>query len=239
MAERREIGQNDIPECEKHKVKFTEHVFQSWSCPECRRLRLLSAENAKIALELIKKLNVPGRFKGCSFDNYKTKSNHQIEAKKAIKKYVSTWPHTGGVIMIGGVGTGKTHLATAMCVALCNKQVSCKITKVNRVIRDIRASWSKNNNTTEAEIIRYFSRFDMLVIDEIGSQYGSDSEKIIINEIIDDRYEAGRPTVVIGNVDRSTMADLLGTRVIDRLLHGGIELIFDWESYRKQTEVVK
>ena len=72
-----------------------------------------------------------------------------------------------------------------------------------------------------------------MVIDEIGTQYGSESERIIINEIINDRYEMDRQTVLIGNVSFAEAEKILGSRVIDRVKDNGEILFFEWDSFRR------
>ena len=141
-----------------------------------------------------------------------------------------------------GVGTGKTHLAVSICKELRYKAICCKLTTVNRIIRDVRSCWGgkrKENDwgsdkvITEEAIIERYVDYGLLVIDEIGSQYGSESERIIINEIINDRYEMDAPTVIIGNVSISEANKILGTRVVDRIKDNGNVMFFEWDSHRK------
>ena len=65
-------------------------------------------------------------------------------------------------------------------------------------------------------------------------QFGSDTEKMFMFDIIDGRYENMKPTILISNLNREGVAEIIGERVIDRLRDGGGEcLSFDWESGRK------
>ena len=72
----------------------------------------------------------------------------------------------------------------------------------------------------------------LLIIDEIGVQYGTDSERNILFEVINDRYEDMLPTIMISNLPLNELAPLLGERVVDRMLEGGAVLSFNWPSYR-------
>jgi DNA replication protein DnaC len=40
----------------------------------------------------------------------------------------------------------------------------------------------------------------LLVIDEVGKQFGSESEKNWLSYVIDERYESGKPTVLMSNL---------------------------------------
>ena len=80
-----------------------------------------------------------------------------------------------------------------------------------------------------------FIRPDLLILDEVGVQFGSETEKMILFEIINGRYEQLKPTIVISNL-ADALTDYLGERVVDRLREGGGRmLIFDWPSYRRQA----
>ncbi|RLB23455.1 MAG: hypothetical protein DRG76_04215, partial [Deltaproteobacteria bacterium] len=99
--------------------------------------------------------------------------------------------------------------------------------------------YSANSPVTESELLSRLQKLDLLVIDEIGVQFGTDTERMILFEILDSRYEDMMPTIVTTNI--STIADLevlLGPRLIDRFFEGQSKLLlFDWESYRRFGKV--
>lgn len=176
-------------------------------------------------------LELPRRLTNYTFDTFRETSDNS-NVRSICLEYASKPDISGGLIMLGNVGTGKTHLAVAICQELVNKGVICKLTTVNKIVRDIRSCWGKEGDKTENEIVQKYTNIELLVIDEIGSQYGTDSEKIIINEIINNRYEELLPTIVIGNLSVSELKKTLGERVVDRISHGGHILLFQWKSLR-------
>ena len=85
----------------------------------------------------------------------------------------------------------------------------------------------------EAGLIEFYSRLDLLVIDEVGVQFGSDTEKMFMFDIIDGRYQEMKPTILISNLAIEGIKKLMGERIIDRLREdGGKAVSFDWPSYR-------
>ena len=88
-----------------------------------------------------------------------------------------------------------------------------------------------------SEIIRRLGGLDPLVIDEVGIQFGTDTERMILYEILDLRYEApcGRPVSLTTNITAlKTLEGFLGERIIDRLFEGESKAVFfDWESHRR------
>ena len=84
-------------------------------------------------------------------------------------------------------------------------------------------------------IVKRFTSAGLLVIDEIGVQSGSPSERAILADVINTRYENLKPTVVIGNLTKEEFLSILGERALDRLKDNGRTLIFDWENRRGKT----
>ncbi len=78
-------------------------------------------------------------------------------------------------------------------------------------------------------------KLDLLVIDEIGVQSGTDNERKILFEIIDSRYLQMAPTILLSNLEQTQVIDLVGERVVDRMYEnkGGV-LTFNWPSHRAQ-----
>lgn len=79
-------------------------------------------------------------------------------------------------------------------------------------------------------------KVDLLVLDEVGIQRGSNGEKVILNQIIDRRLSSMRPVGILTNLNHEELLGALGARVIDRLqMDGGMWVNFDWGSYRKNV----
>ena len=215
-------------------IKCEEKVKHIEAC-----MRVISEAHSSLCL--------PKRLKKCTFDSYIPENNEAIKILKKCENFCNSADDkkSGGLILIGGVGTGKTHLAAAICQDFCNQAITSCYTTVSRIVRSIKDSWNKKiskddwgatvENETEEDIIREHATCGLLVIDEIGSQYGSDTERIVISEIINDRYNRMLPTIIIGNVTFSEVQEAIGKRAVDRICDNGQVLIFNWESHRKQA----
>ncbi|EQD56002.1 DNA replication protein dnaC, partial [mine drainage metagenome] len=77
----------------------------------------------------------------------------------------------------GNTGTGKTHLACAIANELLRQGKSALFVRAYEVLRTIRDTW-KGGEKTELAVIREFVAPDLLILDEVGVQYGSESERI-------------------------------------------------------------
>jgi len=167
-----------------------------------------------------------------TFDDYICTNEGQTKAKNDCMRYFEGFPSDKSMIMVGGVGTGKTLLASAGIDSIIDKH-KCEIIKTIDVVRELKASWSKDNENTEEGLIKYFVGLDLLVLDEVGSQFGSDTEKLFIFDIIDGRYQDMKPTILISNLDIDGIKECIGERCVDRLREGGGMMIaFNWKSLR-------
>ncbi|MDX7988007.1 AAA family ATPase [Xenorhabdus sp. 12] len=185
-------------------------------------------------------LNIVPRFAQASFATYQPQSLMAENNLKICQGYVQTWADRKkageGMILCGRQGTGKTHLAAAICREIAvGGDEDVFITTAPRLIRAFRRSWNSEGEMSEFDTLRFYSELDLLVIDEIGVQYGTESERNILFEVLNNRYEDLLPTILISNVPVTELAQFLGDRTLDRLLQGGTVLAFDWESYRRET----
>lgn len=175
--------------------------------------------------------NIPEKFKDSTLDNYSATLPKQKDIIKHLKTFLES-PDNVGLLMLGNPGTGKNHLVTAMMKEIIQKRArSAVITKVAKMIREIKDNWI-SKSTTEQSIIDKYVKPYLLVINEIGLQFGSDTERAYFAEIIDDRLEALKPTILIGNVNLAQIQGFVGERVIDRFRDGGKILVFGWDSHR-------
>lgn len=180
-------------------------------------------------------VGVGKRFADATFENYISMGDEQDEVFKYLK---DEYAYPASLLLLGGVGTGKTHLACSLL-----KRIYFELGGVVRYITAydmllcVKETWGgdEDRDETERDVINYFGReVDFLVIDEIGKTFGSDTEKILFFEILDRRYRACKPTVLCSNCGYGDLKDVLGVSVLDRLREdGGKVLLLNWESHRK------
>ena len=98
----------------------------------------------------------------------------------------------------------------------------------------VRESKSFSSSHTESQIIDALASVELLVIDEIGVQSGTDAESRALFDVFNTRYEHMKPTIFISNLQLDGFADAVGGRVMSRLREDGGEILsFNWEDGRK------
>lgn len=167
------------------------------------------------------------RFEGASFDNYISKTDTEKKLVAVLKGCVKTG-FKQNIIIVGGVGTGKTHLAYAVLNAMAEKQEydgyrfyseqEVIYRTIKTVIDEIKQSW-KNPYITP---VYDMSTRKLLILDELGVQYGSTSERIEFYDIFNNRYNEMLPIMAISNHTLPELQKILGQRIYDRLLDGAL-----------------
>lgn len=179
----------------------------------------------------------------CTVNNFEADTPEKINAKMFARDYVINFGenHGQGFIFSGNSGTGKNHLAAAICNALMDKNHTCLVITVNELMQKLRNCYQKDSGTSEDEFFRMMTAFDLLVLDEIGLGRQNDNERLALNQIIDSRIGRMKPTGMLTNLPAGSVGDmtpsmnsLLGVRIMDRMrMNGGQWVSFGWESYRK------
>lgn len=181
---------------------------------------------------------IPVRFRDRDFSTYEADSPGKAVALDICRRYAENFPEMrkrgASIILCGNTGTGKTHLANAIALKVISehKKTALYIT-VGRALRQVKQTFSRDSKETEQHAIETFGKPDLLILDEVGVQYGSDTEKNILFEIINERYEAMKPTILISNLALDALKEYTGDRVLDRMKeNGGKLIVFDWKSKR-------
>ncbi|EOW3711174.1 ATP-binding protein [Vibrio fluvialis] len=177
----------------------------------------------------------------CTFENYITSHQGQRQVFNVARRMVSEFfdGNPMNFVFSGSTGTGKNHLACAMANALMARKQNVLVITVAELMVKIRDKYNKQSNITELQFLKYLAEVDFLVLDEVGVQRMNDHEAIMLNTIIDSRYTNEKPTGVLSNLNTNDLTQVLGARVIERLLENGEWVSFTWESYRRQLRSVK
>jgi DNA replication protein DnaC len=140
-----------------------------------------------------------------------------------------------GVLILGPVGVGKTHLATAIGHIAIRRRLSVCFARADKLFTRLRAA--RLDNTLEAEI-RKLARVDLLILDDFALRALDPTETNDFYEIVVERHRKAS-TIVTSNREPSEwlsmMSDaLLAQSAVDRLTSGAHTLIIEGPSYRQR-----
>lgn len=175
------------------------------------------------------KRQAPARYWNESIDTYKAETEAQIKAKTATQDFINA---VGcgvfcSLIFIGTVGTGKTHLALSI-VRECGGLYRLS----PNIVEELRRAKSFTAKESEAEILNNYGSARLLVIDEIGRGVEATEEQYMLYQIINERYNRRKPTILISNQTKKGFLNYIGIAAADRLTESAQVVEFTWQSYR-------
>lgn len=192
--------------------------------------------------------SIPKRYEHCSLDSFKDKSTVLKNARTRVQEFIDLWPATDGgrgLLMMGGCGVGKTHLAVAALVEIINSNKPGRLLFCNfqDLIQEIQASFDSDEVPSKSEILRPLLETDLLVLDELGSQKPTTFVQDILYYVINSRYNEERTTIFTTNYfdtppesKEESLGQRIGTRLRSRLYEMANLIQFTGASdHRRQT----
>lgn len=139
------------------------------------------------------------------------------------------------VILLGPVGVGKTHLATALGHAACRAGHQVLFFRAEKALKLLRQS--RADNSTE-KLLRRLLAPDVLILDDFGLRTLDSEQSSDFYELIIERHQRGSTIVTSNRAIEEWIplfADpILAQSALDRLAHNAHQIVLEGESYRRQ-----
>lgn len=250
------IVSKELAVCDEHgeyAAIISKHREGPSGCPACADALQRKQDEERIAAERVKnaadrlanKLGaalIPARFRDRTFESYIATEPKQVKALTICRDYAENFAEhfEAGrcLLLLGNVGTGKTHLATAIANHIMRATTATAVYRtVGGILQHIKGSYDRESEYSEADAFAAYTKPSLLIIDEVGATKPTEFELATLFNIINGRYEEQLPTVVISNLPAGELSGALGERCVDRLREGGgIAVGFDWKSARGRTK---
>lgn len=158
-------------------------------------------------------------------------------AVEKMRRYVSHWPEmkklSQGLLLWGGVGTGKSFCAGCVANALLSRGVPVLMTNFSRLLNEVAGMPPDQRNG----YIESLNRYDLLILDDLGMERSTEFAQEQMFHVIDSRYRSKKPFIVTTNLTLDELkrpVDLAHARVYDRVLERCVPICFDGRNYRQE-----
>ena len=205
----------DGPECiRRRQCKCDREAAQKRLDEE---YRLAQAER-KRKIEERRAMGIPQCHWEDTFENNNSmEKDETLVALKYAQNFKKVKRDGASLILYGDVGTGKSFLALNIANKVVDQGYTAKFATLNEIIMQV-------GDTQPGKKDKYFkglAKFDLLVIDDFGTERDTSYANETVFRVINDRYERQKPTIITTNLDKSELenpTDIEKKRLMSRLL---------------------
>ena len=183
---------------------------------------------------------IPKRYEHCELSNFEFEGPHVhlMRARMAACRFVEEYrldSSNPGLLLIGSIGVGKTHLAVGIIKELiASKGTSCLFYDYRELLKQIQNSYNDSVKATELDVLRPVFESEVLVLDELGAVKPTEWVWDTVSLILNTRYNDNRTTIITTNypddaprdsngssefarAQRAVRAETLGDRIGERM----------------------
>jgi len=192
----------------------------------------------------IAKAQLPKRYDGCHFHNYKPQNPSQEAAFRFATQLTMDYPAVErGLLLMGTVGVGKTHLAVSILKGLTERGFNCLFYEFGSLLKEIQDSYNANTQASELSVLSPVLNTEILVLDELGASKPTDWVRDTMAHIINSRYNDKKLTIFTTNYlddrrnDREELLeDRIGTRLRSRLFEMCQSVALEGQDFRRKFD---
>lgn len=142
------------------------------------------------------------------------------------------------ILFLGPSGVGKTHLAVALGITAAKKRYSVYFISCHDLITQLNKAHFENKLEQR---IKHYSKYQLLIIDEIGYLPVDKQGANLFFQLIAKRYEKNS-TIITTNMNFNKWGEvfsdnILANAILDRLLHHSNVININGNSYRIKDKI--
>lgn len=161
---------------------------------------------------------IPKRYEHCELAEFDTRfEGAHPSLQRALleaRNFVAGYPvEKSGLLLIGPIGVGKTHLAVGIMKELIlEKGIAALFCDYRELLKSIQNSYNTSVQATELEVLRPVFDAEVLVLDELGAVKPTEWVWDTVSLILNTRYNDNRTTIITTNFDDKPAAAVAGPR---------------------------
>lgn len=198
-------------------------------------------EEEQRKIESLKNLSLmDAKMKGVKFSSF-SKIQENEKTYKIARNYVEHFDvmvkRNQGILFWGDVGTGKSYTAAMIANELLDRMVPVVMTSFVKLLKEM-GTFDNNDNV----YIEKLNKARLLIIDDLGTERGTDFALEKVYDIIDSRYRSGKPIILTTNITISQMkecTDVRYKRIYDRIFEMCYPVKVEGLSWRKKEAAAR
>lgn len=229
------------------ELRFGKNIYENYSKIEAADFGDFLAQLLKMEIDHRELSRKNRNLKSAGFDVIKTFEGYEfgnIQIPNAISieelKRGTFIDRLENLILYGPVGTGKSHMATAIGVAACSRGKKAKFYRTAALVNQLSEAKAKGELK---RFMKQLEKTDLLICDEWGYvPFEKDGSQLLF-QVISECYEK-RSVIITTNLEFSKWNGIfydekLTSAIVDRLVHHSHLLVFQGQSYRLTHSTMK
>jgi DNA replication protein DnaC len=151
-----------------------------------------------------------------TFERFDSSVKGTKDAYNAARKYAAN--PDGWLLLLGGYGCGKTHLAAAIANEAIKKGIPTLFANAPDLLDHLRSTFAPDSPTKYDTLFDRVRQVALLIIDDLGTQNGTPWANEKLYQIINHRYNYRYPTVITTNQRLEDIEPRIRSRICDRSL---------------------
>ena len=191
--------------------------------------------------EVYNELNKMSPLELSSFENFSLdfysdtpQPNSELTPKKRMakilefcKKYASQFKkNSPSLLMTGSTGLGKTHLSLAIAKEVIEKGFGVIYGSAQNIISKVEKEKFRGYQNSSDETERHYIDCDLLIIDDLGTEYLTSFSSATIYNIVNSRIMMNKPTIISTNLSMKELEKNYSQRMVSRIIGNNIRLEF-------------
>ncbi len=175
--------------------------------------------------------------KNCGFRSYESElcekkfTGNLADRYSKAMLYASRFNHMTkkGIIIAGSTGSGKTMTAVHVINCVIDSGYVAKFTTAGNIYDLYKSSFNDKNASDQIEDLK---NCDLLCVDDLGTEYTSDTAVYSVIEVIESRIGWSKPTIITTNLTDKEIMERYGERFVSRMHEHFFKLVFVGEDMR-------
>jgi DNA replication protein DnaC len=209
---------------EAEERAMVEQIMRENAAARQRKLQRIFTENSLI----------PPALRHATFENYQPTNTELRAAKEAAIEYAETFrpDESKNLLMTGDYGVGKSHLAVSILKRIIERGFTGIFITTPELLTKIRSTYNRDSNHSELELLETIKNVDCLVLDDIGTENGTDWAVSKLFEVVDGRL--GKHTIYTTNLNSKAMEKKIGERNFSRMSFDTVPIVMTGDDYRRR-----
>lgn len=230
--------QNELQNILKNNNLPEDYLEPGYQCKECRDTGYIDGRMCQCMKHLVRQtayeeLNRISPLSLCSFESFSadyyskektaagdmSEYDYMSKVYRFCKRYAQQFDeYSEGMLFAGKTGLGKTHLSLAIAQTVIENGYGVIYVSAPNILSRLESNQFSGRSVERTEDEQLLQECDLLIIDDLGTEFVTKFTQAAIYNIINTRLNSGKPVIISTNYSTKELEDIYGNRMVSRIV---------------------